>query len=98
MSRSYPIWNEVRACIYQSSKSFGAKNISEIQVKVGSGSSNSFDFVSHATKKIDLDDKLIFRFYVDGIRLKEIIFPKDSKGKVDFSNPDVKYCIDYEIK
>lgn len=98
MSRSYPIWNEVQACIYQSSKSYGAKQVSEVQVKVGSGSSNSFDFVSHVTKKIDLDDKLLFRFYVDGIRIKEIIFLKDSKGKVDYSNPEVKYCIDHILK
>ena len=41
MSRSKPIWNEVEACIYQGSKSFGAKDTSEIKTKVGSSSSNS---------------------------------------------------------
>ena len=33
MSRSYSIWNDVQACIYKGSKSWGAKNTCDVNVK-----------------------------------------------------------------
>jgi hypothetical protein len=78
MSRSYPIWNDVTACIYGGSKSWGAKEVSEVTVKVGSSASNSHEFVHHATKKVVTDEHVIFNFYVDSIKVKEVIFENKS--------------------
>ena len=72
--RSYPIWNKVQASIYNSSKSFGAKDDSGIEILVGNGANNSHLFVEINTKKIITDDKVIFKFYVDGIKVKEAVF------------------------
>jgi hypothetical protein len=83
MSRQYPIWNQVDACIYQSSKSWGAKQASCVQVKVGTSSRNSFDFVQHSTtcRTLDNGDKE-FRFYVDGKCIKRcLVTKKDKKFK-----------------
>jgi hypothetical protein len=78
--RSYPIWNKVTACIYGSSKSFGAKDDSGIEILVGNGANNSHLFVEINTKKIVLDDVVVFKFYVDGIKVKEAVF-KNEKGR-----------------
>jgi hypothetical protein len=85
MSRAKPIWNEVTACIYGSSKSFGAKDTSKIKTFVGSSSSNSCQLSETIiTKRFQEHEKygniIVFKHSVDGIILKEIIF-KDNKGK-----------------
>ena len=74
MSRMYPIWNEVEACIYNSSKNWGARKTSKVSVKVGTSASNSHGFVTHETTCRDLEDgSKSFRFYVDGELIKEAI-------------------------
>ena len=35
MSKMYPIWNDVQACIYKSSKSYGVRNEGVVNIKVG---------------------------------------------------------------
>jgi hypothetical protein len=35
MSRSYPIWNNITACIYAGSKSYGVRERGEVEVRVG---------------------------------------------------------------
>lgn len=80
MSRSYPIWNQVTACIYNSSKSWGAKRCSEVAVKVGTSASNSHDFVTHATTHRELENgDREFRFHVDGVCVKRAIVRKKSR-------------------
>jgi hypothetical protein len=78
--RQYPIWNRIAACIYQSDKSYGAKETSEVTVLVGSSSSNSHEFVRHATTKRIYDGKVVFTFYVDEIKIKRMIF-EDNDGR-----------------
>lgn len=51
MSRSYPIWNDVKACIYSSSKSYGARDTSECAVRVGTSKSNSELLCTHVTTR-----------------------------------------------
>lgn len=51
MSRAYSIWNDVEACIYNSSKSWGAKDTCNVNVNVGSSSKYSNHFVTHTTTK-----------------------------------------------
>ncbi len=33
--RSYPIWNDVTACIYKGAKSYGVKERGEVEVRIG---------------------------------------------------------------
>jgi hypothetical protein len=78
MSRSYPIWNDVTACIYQSGKSYGARDNSAVVVKVGSSQKNSHNFVSHETVRsaynTDAGRVVCFQFFVCGALIKEVKF------------------------
>ncbi len=74
---AYPIWNDVTACIYKSSKSYGVRDTGEVNVKIGTSSSNSHDFVSHSVthRKFDNGDRE-YRFYVDGKVIKTAVLKK----------------------
>lgn len=74
MSRSYPIWNKVQACIYQSDKSWGAKEESNVEILIGSSAQNSHTFVTTRTVRKVTDTEVIFKFYVDGVKVKEARF------------------------
>ena len=66
MAYSYPIWNNVQACIYGSSKSWGARDTCDVNVSVGSSAKYSNHFVNHTTTKREIEKDLFeFRFYVD---------------------------------
>jgi hypothetical protein len=81
MSRSYPIWNVVSACIYQSSKSWGAKQTAEVSVLVGSSAQNSHPFVRHATTHRQLaNGDREYRFYLDGECVRRAILRKGSRA------------------
>ena len=80
MSKSYPIWNEVEACIYNSSKSYGVKEKWVVNVKVGTSRTYSFDFVNHKTTKKEITkDILEYHFYVDDVLIKRSQFNKKTK-------------------
>ena len=80
MSRSYPIWNDVTACIYQSSKSYGVKNDGVVNVKIGTSASNSHAFLTHRTTRKTLENgDQEFRFFVDGVLIKRAIVSKKEK-------------------
>ena len=75
--KSYPIWNIVSACIYQSSKSWGAKKCAEVTVQVGTSAKNSHTFVRHAVTHREHDNgDREFRFHVDGVCVKRSILRK----------------------
>ena len=85
MSYSYPIWHNVSACHYKTDKSFGGKNTSVDNIDVGSSPKNSYRLVnSITTRRFEIHPVYgkicIFRYSVDGIIVKEMIF-KDNKGK-----------------
>jgi len=81
MARSYPIWNDVLACIYKASKSFGAKNTSNIKVRVGSSAQNSHLFVEHTTTHREHDNgDREFRFYVDGECIRRAVLRKGKRN------------------
>ena len=65
MARSYPIWNQIEACIYKSGKSFGAKDTSKTTVYVGTSRSNSEPLVEHITTRRIIGDYTVFVFSVD---------------------------------
>jgi hypothetical protein len=80
MTKSYPIWNEVEACIYNSSKSYGVKEKGIVNVKVGTSRTYSFDFVNHKTTKKEITkDLLEYHFYVDDVLIKRSQFNKKTK-------------------
>lgn len=78
--RQYPIRHDVKACIYKSSKSYGAKNTSEETIYVGSGKNNSHTLAKVCTTKRfksnykNFGSYVVFRISVDNIVLKEMIF------------------------
>ena len=80
MSKMYPIWNDVQACIYKSSKSYGVRNEGIVNIKVGSSAVWSLDFVKHRkTRRMLTKDIAEFRFYVDGKLLKRSQFNNKTK-------------------
>ena len=80
MSKMYPIWNDVQACIYKSSKSYGVRNEGIVNIKVGSSAVWSFDFIKHrTTRRMLTKDIAEFRFYVDGKLLKRSQFNNKTK-------------------
>lgn len=81
MSRSYPIWNKVTACIYGSDKSWGAKSESNVEILVGSSSNNSHLLCRHRTTKTQNEQgNWVFEFIVDGETIKKMEF-LDNNGR-----------------
>jgi hypothetical protein len=78
--RSYPIWNRVQACIYQSDKSWGAKDDSNVEILIGTSAQNSHTFVTTRTLRVVTEKETIFKFYVDGVKIKEARF-QNVKGR-----------------
>ena len=68
---NYPIWTIVTSCIYKANKSYGVRETGEVEVRIGTGQNNSYEFVKHYTTHRKLDDgSREYRFYVDGKCLK----------------------------
>jgi len=80
MSRSFPIWVDVQACIYSGSKSYGVKETGYSKYKVGSSASNSHLMCTTNIRKIINVDNIEFRFTVDGMCIKKMYFEKLNKG------------------
>jgi len=79
--RQYPIWNIITACIYKSGKSYGVKDTGEVEVRVGTSSSNSHLFLKHTTTHRQLENgDREYRFYIDSELIKRALLPK---GKSD---------------
>lgn len=72
MSRSYPIWTEITACNYKSSKSFGSKETSHQKIYVGAGKNHSHLLAEITTTKRVIDGIVYFKFSYDGNIVKEI--------------------------
>ena len=84
MSRSYPIWNNITACIYAGSKSYGVRERGEVEVRVGTSGRNSHHFLNHRTthKILDNGDRE-YRFYVDDKCIKRALLPK-GKSEIQY--------------
>ena len=87
MTYSYPIWNKVAACIYNSNKSYGVKETGETTICVGSSASNSHDFLDTCiTKRIKQykgEDHIVFSYSVDGIVIKRAYFTINKRGNAE---------------
>jgi len=75
--RSWPIWNQITACVYKSDKSYGVKATGEVTVKVGTSASNSHIFLRHTTthRMLDNGDRE-YRFYLDGEVVRRAVLKK----------------------
>ena len=81
--RQYPIWNDVTACIYKASKSYGVRETGDVTVRIGTSSRNSHEFVRHTTTHRELlDGTREYRFYVDGVCIRRATLPPNSKTPV----------------
>ena len=81
--RSYPIWNKVTACIYNSAKSFGAENTSEIEVLVGTSSKSHCTIITTKREQIHprFGNCTVFQTSLDGVILKQSWFTMKN-GKI----------------
>ena len=75
--KSYPIWNNIRACIYKSDKSYGVKETGDVEIRVGTSASNSHLFLRHSTTHRVLENgDREYRFYIDGVCVRKAVLPK----------------------
>ena len=82
-SRSYPIWIDVNACIYKSSKSYGARDTNEQTIYVGTSRSNSHEIANIKTTRREIDGQIVFKFSVDDEILKELRFDAKTKKLIE---------------
>jgi len=62
MSRSYPIYHEVTACNYKSTKNYGSRDTAETTIKIGTSKSNSHELATHFTTRRENGEYTVFRF------------------------------------
>ena len=75
--KQYPIWNDINACIYKSGKSYGIRNDGVNQIKIGTSSRNSWDFVkTRVTHKEHEDGTRTYHFYIDDVLYKKATLNK----------------------
>ena len=75
--KSYPIWNNIKACIYKSDKSYGVKETGDVEIRVGTSASNSHLFLRHSTTHRILENgDREYRFYIDGVCIRKAVLPK----------------------
>lgn len=82
--KSFPIYNEVEACIYKSSRSYGARDTSKSTIYVGSYKKNSHELAKVVTTRREKEDIkfgsiIEFAISVDSKILKRMWF-KNEKG------------------
>tara|TARA_R100000734_G_scaffold10596_1_gene8008 strand:- start:213 stop:512 length:300 start_codon:yes stop_codon:yes gene_type:complete len=83
--RSYPIYNIINSCAYASkpyqkgNKSYGVREHSEINVKVGSGAAYSNDFCTIKQTVKSFGNWSVFRLKVDNKVIKTAYFNKVTK-------------------
>ena len=86
--RQYPIWNIITACIYKSGKSYGVKDTGEVEVRIGTSSSNSHTFLKHTTTHRQLENgDREYRFYIDGKCIRRALLKKGS-SELEYLQPN----------
>ena len=89
--RQYPIWNSITACIYKSDKSYGVKKDGEVEVLVGTSSSNSHHFITHKTTHRELDNgRREYRFSLNGKTVKRAVLEKDGSFRFVSLNDELE--------
>ena len=88
MTRQYPIWNIITACIYKGGKSYGVKNTGEVEIRVGTSSSNSHTFLKHrVTHRKDEQGNQSFYFFINDVCIaKSFLHKKADELHTVFNN------------
>lgn len=73
----YPIWLGVNAPDYKQDKSFGAKERTDISIRVGTSHKNSYGFAELSVNRIEHEDDVRFQLILDGTVIKTITFNKE---------------------
>jgi|5B_taG_2_1085324.scaffolds.fasta_scaffold00823_8 hypothetical protein len=81
--RQYPIWIDVEACIYQSKKSYGAKDTNTQRIYVGTSSKNSHLLAEVITTRREEGDNVVFKLSVDRKVIKKITMDKKTKTIIE---------------
>ena len=61
MARQFPIWVDIRSCLYSCKKSYGVKDHSDQNIKVGTSSRNSHDFGTIRLSRRNIDGEDVFQ-------------------------------------
>jgi len=80
--KSYPIWNEVTACIYKNSKSYGAKKVNKFTQFVGSSKNNCVTQCNFKTIKTISIETIIFTTFINDLPIIKTVF-SSKDGKAD---------------
>ena len=84
--KAYPIWTEVTACNYKSSKSYGSKDTSQQIIYVGTSKNNSHELAEIITTRRQIDDKIHFKLSVDDVIMKETVMCAKTKEIINEFN------------
>tara|TARA_Y100000310_G_scaffold228934_1_gene231279 strand:+ start:1847 stop:2242 length:396 start_codon:yes stop_codon:yes gene_type:complete len=77
--RQYPIWVDMINNSYNSSKSYGVNDYNIQNVKIGTSSRNSFDFVKLEIGVANEYLKKTYSLYVDGELIKQAVYNTKTK-------------------
>ena len=94
--KQYPIWIDVEACIYKSSKSYGARDVNVENVLVGTSSKYSNLLYKRKTNRRVMDEYrgfenvIVFRAYHNDIIVEEMVISKKTKLVVESRSATIK--------
>ena len=79
--RQYPIWVDMVNNSYNSSKSYGVKDYATQHVKIGTSSSNSYDFakIEMGVTNTDSNNKKTYSLYADNVLIKKAVYNVKTK-------------------
>lgn len=83
---NYPIWIDVEACIYKTSKSYGAKDTNTQNIYVGTSAKNSHLLGKIITTRREVGNTIVFRLSVDDVIIKEIVMDSKTKQVIETKN------------
>lgn len=94
--KSYPIWIEVEACIYKSSKSYGAMDVNVERVLVGTSAKYSNLLYTRKTNRRVFDeyrgfkDVIVFRAYHNEVVVEEMVISNKTREVVEERSAEIK--------
>ena len=80
--KNYPIWLDIKSCIYKASKSFGIQKHGVQNVKVGTSATYSWDFATiELTHEEQADGSRVYTLLIDGKTVKKGVMTLDGKDR-----------------
>tara|TARA_R100000656_G_scaffold79845_1_gene58629 strand:- start:137 stop:457 length:321 start_codon:yes stop_codon:yes gene_type:complete len=75
---SYPIWNEIKSCLYKKDKSYGIRQHNMIKSFIGTSKKNSHEFAEIEFNVRETPQGKLFQLLIDDNVIKTALF-KDIK-------------------